>query len=425
MRRRGGVGAVTALRLPARLQSSTTRSWGSAATQDTAALLSSSSAAPSAPPLSRSARRARRRRRKAGELADTPPPPRRAAESERDLLRYFGRARRLYDPVPLHSASFTLQRASAQQAQRVPFATLFPTSSPAPPTGGGDAAADLLAGVQLRASQQTDWQYFRHLSPRFSSVADSSKLFGATEVPLQDVCADVAALWKTACAAWEAAMEVVDGAAHHHRCGDPQRLSRHYAMCLVVCFSQTQEKWAVGSSMRRIASQVCGLASAGAAAPQLFATTPMFVGLQGRDGLGGTASASDTVAYPTGGLYTLAALVQCLTRLAPHVLHPRACGSPTSLQGLGDPYTLQPLVFLLSDSWLHTRSVADLFGDDEVSAAPPWRDGVVSFTPAAVRRSVHVVPAVVSDRLSGKEEDAFARFIWCTMQRQVNVRCGA
>ncbi|GET89468.1 hypothetical protein, conserved [Leishmania tarentolae] len=429
-------------------------------------------------------------------------------EKERSLLRYFSRGRCLYDTVPLQSASFALQRASCTQAQRVPLATLFPApfplqapaslsmsaiacptaespdavgvqSSASCPTGKVRTTADgpvpvapsatspllsnavssnLFSSYELHERQHSDWLQFRLLSARFSSASDSNKFFGAAEMPLRDVCADVAEIWTTTCTAWE---EVICASGEAARSGAAD-FSRHHSACFLVCYAQTQQKVAVGMSMQRIAAQVCELARA-RHAPQLFRVVPIFIGVREQAVLrtGPTASSSlatdvevtagsrriGATAYATGGLYTLAETVQCITRLEPHVFDareftvalPHVASSRTAPEFL---CTLEPQVFLLSDSWLHVRNVADLYSDDSAmsdsasdsrsssAAACPaseqeWNDHSgrsTSFVPESTRRNVHTVPAVVSDRLSRKEERAIARYIWCDMLQRFTDR---
>ncbi|CAJ1027088.1 hypothetical protein, conserved [Leishmania lindenbergi] len=427
-------------------------------------------------------------------------------EKERELLRYFGRGRCLYDTVPLQSASFALQRASCMHAQRVPLATLFPamprlegsaslsmptaaspaTESPAlirvqssssrlvgkaaataesPALAAQPTASPPLAhfapsnpfvNYELQARHHPDWLQFRLLSARFSSTSDSNKSFGAAEVPLRDVCADMAELWGTACTTWEEAMRTCCGTAACSAACFPS----HYSVCFLVCYVQTQQKAAVGMSMQRIAEQVGELARANYA-PQLFRVVPIFIGMRTQvelsmdtttcDSLAAEVEATvdaqtpDTVTYATGGLYTMAETVQCITRLHPHIFDPREsvdvvshAASPCAASEV--VYRLEPQVFLLSDSWLHVRSVADLFSDSSVMAysasdspagfataspASGWgrtRHGhrVASFVPESTRHHVHVIPAVVTDRLSQREERAIARYVWCSVQRQVS-----
>ncbi|CAG9576428.1 conserved hypothetical protein [Leishmania major strain Friedlin] len=445
-----------------------------------------------------------------GDMHGAVAPPRTSCtteEKERSLLRYFSRGRCLYDTVPLQSASFALQRASCTQAQRVPLVTLFPAPSPsesaaslstsaaacptaespgligvqssasrpvgksvttaegpapvAPPTASSplscNLSSDLFSSYELQEGQHSDRLQFRLLSARFSSASDSNKFFGAAEMPLRDVCADMAEIWDTMCTTWEDAMRAWSGPP----CSGAAGFSRRHSACFLVCYVQTQQKVAVGMSVQRIAAQVCELARANYA-PQLFRVVPIFIGLRAQVTLCMDATAcsslaadvapmvdarrTETVTYATGGLYTLAETVQCITRLGPHALDPR--GSSDASPHVGSSRaapellcTLEPQVFLLSDSWLHVRSVADLYGDDSLSnsasdsrsasaAAPPASEQgqnrharrATSFVPESTRRNVHVVPAVVADRLSRIEERAIARYIWCNMQRRVSDR---
>lgn len=427
-------------------------------------------------------------------------------EKERGLLRYFSCGRCLYDTVPLQSASFALQRASCTQAQRVPLVTLFPAPSPSElrpslsasaaacptaespgpigvqppashPVGKSVATAEgptqvapstassplsrvlssnLFSKYELQERHHSDWLQFRLLSARFSSAFDSNKFFGAAEKPLRDVCADMAEIWDTTCTAWEEAMQARNGATGSGAAGLPKR----HSACFLVCYVQTQQKAAVGVSMQRIAAQVCELARANYA-PQLFRVVPVFIGVRAQMTLCMDATAcsflaadvaatvgaqtTETTVYATGGLYTVAETVQCITHLDPHAFDPRGSSDalPHVASSRGAPEllcTLEPQVFLLSDSWLHVRSVADLYGDDSSmsnsasdnraasAAASPASEqarnlhahGARSFVPESTRRNVHVIPAVVADRLSRKEERAIARYIWCDMQRRVS-----
>ncbi|KAG5476411.1 hypothetical protein LSCM1_04114 [Leishmania martiniquensis] len=426
-------------------------------------------------------------------------------EKERELLRYFGRGRHLYDMVQLQSTSFALQRASCTQAQRVPLATLFPApprlegqpstsvsaaaclteeppggirvqpSAPCPlstalateetPAPTAPSAmppplahvepSHLFSGDGLQERQHSDWLRFRLLSARFSSATDSNKLFGAAEVPLRDVCTDVTDLWGTACMAWEEAMRTCRGALSS---------SGPYSVCFLVSYAQTQQRAAVGASMQRIVGQVCELARANST-PQLFRVIPIFIGMRPQALLETRSAAcnapvveagakfdgrsTDNVTYAKGGLYTLAETVQCIARLGPHAFHPRTSADALSPEepsratpGL---CTLEPQTFLLSDSWLHVRSVADLHSGKGAAgyaasdsrggftAAPPTSEEVWGhrgfeapfFVPESMRRNVHVVPSVVTDCLSPKEERALARYVWCDMQRRVGNRHAA
>ncbi|KAG5476132.1 hypothetical protein LSCM4_05090 [Leishmania orientalis] len=421
-------------------------------------------------------------------------------EKERDLLRYFGRGRCLYDTVSLQSASFALQRASCTQAQRVPLATLFPAPprldaqpspslsaaaclteesprrigvepsasfpvdmavataeapaltapSPVSPPLTHFAPSNLFSHDELQGRHHSDWLQFRLLSARFSSASDSNKFFGAAEVPLRDVCADMAELWSTACMAWEEAVRA---------CSAAMPLSRQHSVCFLIGYAQTQQRAAVGASMQRIAEQVCGLTRTNSA-PQLFRVIPVFIGMRTQATLktdstvcdspladvGATIDPrkADSVTYAKGGLYTLAGTVQCITRLGPHAFNPRmpADASPPAESSRTAPEllcTLEPQIFLLSDSWLHVRSVADLHSGHFVGgySASDSRGGLAtaspaserdwdrrsfkapSFVPESTRRSVHVVPSVVTDHLSRKEERAVARYVWCDVQRRL------
>ncbi|KPA86853.1 hypothetical protein ABB37_00902 [Leptomonas pyrrhocoris] len=420
-------------------------------------------------------------------------------EKERDLLRYFGRARHHYDAVPLHKATAALQCASNAQANRVPFATLFPSPTVSPPRasrtslmnaeGGANAslyattsddapytsppsvdasafaAPNLFVGYDHKLRQFPDWTRARALNTRFGSAVDGNKLFGAREVPLLDISEDTSTVWATLGTAWEEVLLRCSAS-----CSAALSIPSHQSVCFVVCFAQTRQSFAIASSMHFMAQDaVQRCAASPAAASPIFAVVPIYVGVHAplasthRGERRGTKQAQRTlhscVEYASGGLYTCSAVTQCLARM-----EPRTCAVPSTEPGQdARTYRLDAHVFLVSDTWLNARSVADLYAghlraSDAGAAAMHMADatsaheeregaegihaGVVPifdmlnvkkdtsaagtgaatepampFIPDASRQHVHVFPGVVFDQLSRKEQSALGAFLWCTMER--------
>lgn len=397
-------------------------------------------------------------------LSDRPTPCTASIEErEKELLRYFGRARHHYDVVPLHEASAALQGASRAQACRVPFATLFPApvgsasalrSSNEHPTEANDdgddgtpshakaallvedaaaaSATDLFVGYSKALSNVSDFHMSRSLSSRLNSSVDGNKEFGTREVPLRDIAVDSSHLWSSLCGSWES---VVD---HCASCKPPLWVPSAQSVCFVVCFAQTMQTYTVGNSFRAMAAEAVRLCrtSRSAKAASVFAVVPVYVGVEPttaaaavrvgqnlspevEDGHAGRCSGG--IAYPTGGLYTCAALTQCLSRFAPHTR------ASTATAG---SHTLTPQVFLVSDAWLNARSVADLCSKRvqpstrqvqttkrAASSADNRSQRPLSFIPEASRRRVHVFPGVISQPLSERERCAFGTSLWSTMER--------
>jgi hypothetical protein len=414
------------------------------------------------------------------------PPKRSTQERERELLRYFGRARHHYDIVPLHKATAALQCASRTQASRVPFATLFPLPpvssssvsllpypaatlnadtaasavSPLPlfamnttTTTTTTAAASvsllsrdaiafspshLFVGYDHKLRQNADWTMSRALNNRFGSTVDANKDSGACDVQLHDIAHDTAELWTRLCAAWEAMLQ---------RCarlgGLQEAVPLQHTVCFLLLFSQTREAIPVAASMQAVAQETmrrCRMS--GMAGSSVFAVVPVYVGLEGPTPPHTPCEKLDTatsrskllcggaspIVYPSGGLYTCSAVVQCLARVKPHTCKPApaAGGKPHRT------FVLKTDIFLVSDAWLNPRNLADLYSthlrtfnrtasmaaqkEDDGAALTPLQHPP-SFIPDETRQRVHVFPGVVCDRLSVKEQTAFGSYLWSMMRR--------
>lgn len=411
-------------------------------------------------------------------------------DTEQELLRYFGRARHHYDTVPLHKATAALQCAANTQANRVVYATLFPSltlpssprlhavSSSAERASGAPsspvnsearpsfssaplfsaaatafAPTDLFVGYDHKLRQYSDWTMSRALGNRFSSAVDANKAFGARDVALQDVAQDIADLWTTLCTAWGAALQHCAAQTETLKAALPLRQS----VCFVLNFAQTQWQSSVATSMYAVTQDAVARCRASrSSAPHIFAVVPINVGLRAPSstsllcdetsaprlqcGSSVQGRSGSSVDYAFGGLYTFAAVVQCLSRIEPHTCTVPSREHAQERRSLA----LDAHLFIVSDAWLNPRNVADLFsghprnvrradhtqsvpradsseGNAERgercadAASPP--PSPMSFFAESSRQRVHVFPGVVSDRLSAKERDAFGSFLWSMMMQ--------
>lgn len=447
-------------------------------------------------------------------------------ELEQALLGYFGSSP-AYSTLSSASSSATaaLQACSSTQSQAVPWSLLFPHLSSMPETDDCDIAA--AAPSYTRSPNMEDLRLFRALANRFNSTVDSQKTFGDTEAPLRTIQKDICEIWHEAGLAWQELL-----AQHSMEKRSCPALPRR--VVFVVCYAHTQQTYGIGGAMTDIVAQVrakwkCRLGFPDASS--ILRIVPIFIGMQPLltsrrgDGALGSGAAGlqwmdgnpdsrigmppDGLTYPSAGLYTCAAVAQCLSRLAPHeagpsfstsssVSLPNSFGvatkghrevsqemeeSATATKEAGEDVEAQEIIesilretrekqgvsssppqsvpslplsslasvspssalkldkriIFLSDSWLHVRGIADLLrrpgaadraaansGEDEctprsnrdAAAIAASDDHSVShrpfyFVPEYEDKQVYVFPAVITDRLSAKELDAFSQYLWC------------
>ncbi|KPI87216.1 hypothetical protein ABL78_3686 [Leptomonas seymouri] len=389
-------------------------------------------------------------------------------DAEKALLRYFGRARHHYNCVPLHKATAALQCASNTQAHRVPFATLFPSPTlPSPPpsqtpiTEAADntdarpratnsdgapsssppladespfTAPNLFLGYDRRLRQFPDFAKSCLLNTRFGNLVDGNKLYGAREVQLLDISEDVSAVWATLRIAWEDLLR-----RHSSSRRTALRIPLHQSICFLLCFAQSQQSMSITSSMQCIVRDAMKQCEASrTASSHIFAVVPVYIGLNAP--IPSHPLSDSCVEYASGGLYTCSAVVQCFSQMKPHTctVAPPSAGGDTRL------HRLDAHIFLLSDSWLNARSVADLHSGHHRAAQAetaasihssfrfdsPRGEGAgskpgagtakkpcLSFIPDASRSNIHVFPGVMVAQLSPTERAAFGSFLWSTMRR--------
>lgn len=267
---------------------------------------------------------------------------------------------------------------------------------------------------------------FNVLNRRYHNVWDGMKDGGGEESSFVDIEEDVLAILHNikeahrALVGYHAADETLPDTEQQARAAFllPDRV----VFC--IAFSQTRNRRGVAIPMLRMVKEVSE--SVGRHNRQTTTTNkvlrvvPILVGLScpeedvklyaslAEDRNKDFSAPKDYIFYPKGGLYTFNACLQCLCTQIKNMFH--IC--PSGLDNGVMAPALQFRCFILSEGWLHVRTIASLHHSvyvEAAAAAPEIKGNFHNF--------VEVVPGVVNDCLTGEEIAAFAHYIACRAVR--------
>lgn len=338
--------------------------------------------------------------------------------------------------------------------------SLKTSSSPSAPgatQGGADSNASshsplTLVGMEtsLPLFRETNWKApdGRTLSNRFSNHWESSKEYGFAEVGVSYVEDTVKSLWGESIEAWRALWEIMRSFPDV-----PTSQDTRLSVCLpdtvlvLVLFSTTRHQIGVGDNLYRIAHKVrCLVQETTTTTPTMtpasspssssFSSSPgshprrdtrlfahilrvfvLGVGLRSHvspRALRFTSSSEQEMAreladtppdvhlFPHAGVYTLQSVLSSLAQLPiPHIetTSASAAGPRKSAENPAEYVSqkLKPLVYVLSDGWVHPRNCA-----------------AAHKTPTC---PIEVFPGVVSNVMTAVELDASARYIAAQVAR--------
>ncbi|EPY26844.1 hypothetical protein STCU_06050 [Strigomonas culicis] len=289
------------------------------------------------------------------------------------------------------------------------------------PTATGELPPHTLTTEALASASVPEiYGKFNVLNRRYNNTWDSMKDGGGEESSFVDLELDVLTLLRHI-------KEAHRTLAHFHAAARREggRAARAFPLpdrvVFIIAFSQSRNQRGVAMPMLRMVKEAREAMERHnrRATPtgKVLRVVPVLIGLScHEDDVRHYASSvrrqavsapRDYLFYPRGGLYTFNACLQCLCTQVRNLFHHHP--SPAARRGrgggVGNAAVVDPLefrCFILSEGWLHVRTIASLHhrgGADAVSSHPRCR--------------VEVVPGVVHDYLTGKEMSAFANYIAC------------